>query len=60
MSDTKLANLPKNQIQRSRNAIRRSWSSTEREQRRQFADAKQQRLYSILFAHRAEVTARVA
>ena len=47
MSVKKMANLPKNQIQRTRSAIRRSWSPTKREQRRQLADAKQQRLYSI-------------
>lgn len=60
MSVKKLAILPKTQILRTRNTIRRSWSPTEREQRRQLADGKQHRLYRMLFAPPAAAPARVA
>ena len=60
MSVRTVSNLPKNQIQRTRNAIRRSWSPTERDHRHQLDEAKQQRLYSLLLAHETAVPARVA
>ncbi len=54
------ANSAKSEIQQTRNAIQRSWSSDEREKRRRMAKARQQRLFSALFAQQAAIPARVA
>ena len=54
------ANSAKSEIQQTRNAIQRSWSGDEREKRRRMAKARQQRLFSVLFAQQAAIPARVA
>ena len=50
----------KSEIQRTRNAIRRSWSREKRNKRRTIADGRQQWLYRVLYAQGAAVPALVA
>lgn len=50
MNLNETSNSTAEEIQRTRNRIRRSWSPEERSQRRQFAEVKQQRLFQVLFS----------
>ncbi len=47
----------KREIQMTRNAIQRSWSSEERRKRRRVAKARQQRLLGVLFSHQVAIPA---
>lgn len=47
----------KREIQMTRNAIQRSWSSEERNKRRRIAKARQQRLLGLLFADQVAIPA---
>lgn len=50
----------KSESERTRNAIRDSWSPRERNKRRRLAIARQQLLFTVLTAHPEAVSANVA
>lgn len=60
MNATKARSLTKDEIQRTRNAIRSSWSPGQREQRRKQATTRQQWLWSELLLPAAAALRRVA
>jgi hypothetical protein len=60
MTANKTTNPTKSEIQQTQNAIRRSWSPEERDERRRLAASRQKWLFNMSFTERPTAPARVA
>ena len=59
MSVKQTANPAKSEIQKTRNAIRRSWSTRERHKRGRIAEVRQHWIFSVLLPQQAAAPVRV-
>ena len=60
MTANEVTHPTKSEIQQTRNAIRRSWSPEERDERRRLAASRQESLFKLSTTERSTIPARVA